>query len=50
MSALHHCDVSRSTALTQVKPDLWVPHVSVTVSAAEADQWGQVNAEVARSN
>ena len=50
MSALHHYDVSRSTALTQVKPDLWVLHVGVTGSAAEADLWGPVNAEVTRSN
>ena len=28
-SALRHADLSRSTDPVQVKPDAWVPHVSV---------------------
>ena len=48
-SAWHRHDVSRSTGLTQVKPDAWDPIVSVLGLVRVTDMWAQSGATSARS-
>ena len=48
-SALGHADLSRSTGLPRVKPDQWVPLVSVTVLARVTDVWAQSTATSGQS-